>query len=58
MQKYANNVKSITLDIKDIELIVQRYKQLKQGRVTFVIDYNTKTVTVSDKNIMMTIKGF
>ena len=58
MQKYANNVKSITLDIKDIELIVQRYKQLKQGRATFVIDYNTKTVTISDKNIMMTIKGF
>lgn len=58
MQRYASNVKSITLDIKDLETIVHRYKQLKRGRATLVIDYNTKTVTVADNNIMLTIKGF
>lgn len=51
------NIKSITLDLPNLITTLQAIKK-NQKRVTLNIDYNTKTVCISGKDILYTMKGF
>lgn len=51
------NIKSITLDLPNLITTLQAVKK-NQKKVTLNIDYNTKTVYITGKNILYTMKGF
>jgi len=57
MLTHLKNTKSITLDLKNLLTTLQAIKRT-QNRVTLNIDYNTKTVYITGKDILYTMKGF
>lgn len=57
MLTHLKNTKSITLGLKNLLTTLQAIKRT-QNRVTLNIDYNTKTVYITGKDILYTMKGF
>ena len=57
MLNQLKNMKSITVDVKNLLAAVTAIKK-KQNRITLNIDYNSKTIYISDKDMLYTIKGF
>ena len=57
MLNQFKNIKSITVDTKNLLTAATAVKR-KQNRITLNIDYNTKTIYISDKDMLYTIKGF
>ena len=57
MLNQLKNMKSITVSVQDLHTVVSAIKK-KQSRITLNIDFDARTVYVSDKSILYTVKGF